>query len=192
MQRETVLKQGESKILEYSPTEGIPTVHIGSRIQYRVENTSDRPVYLMLLGLNSSRTAIALFPWQKITEPDSSETKLLLKDVIVAPGQTRTVPQTTSGFEWVVQAPASLSETQLIVSTGPFTQTLTAMIAAKHPTAEQNRIQPIINPLEVVQAVLQDLHNASAVKAEVSGTATDSYILDVNNWASLSFVYQVI
>ncbi len=192
MLRETVLKQGESKILEYSPTEEIPTVHIGSRIQYRVENTSDRPVYLMLLGLNSSRTAIALFPWQKITEPDSSEAKLLLKDVIVAPGETRTVPQTTSGFEWVVQAPASLSETQLIFSTAPFTQTLTTMIAAKHPTAEQHRIQPIINPLEVVQAVLQDLHNASAVKAEVSGTATDSYILDVNNWASLSFVYQVI
>ncbi len=192
MQRETVLKQGESKILEYSPTEEIPTVHIGSRIQYRVENTSDRPVYLMLLGLNSSRTAIALFPWQKITEPDSSETKLLLKDVIVAPGETRTVPQTTSGFEWVVQAPASLSETQLIVSTAPFTQTLTAMIAAKHPTAEQHRIQPMLNPLEVVQAVLQDLHNASAVKADLGGTATDSYILDVNNWASLSFVYQVI
>ena len=193
MQRETVrVKQGESKILEYSPTEEIPTVHIGSRIQYRVENMSGRPVYLMLLGLNSSRTALALYPWQKTTEPDSSETKLLLKDVIVAPGETRTVPQTTSGFEWVVQAPASLSETQLIVSTAPFTQTLTTMIAAKHPTAEQHRIQPMINPLEVVQAVLQDLHNASAVKAEVSSTATDSYILDVNNWASLSFVYQVI
>ena len=193
MQRETVrVKQGESKILEYSPTEEIPTVHIGSRIQYRVENMSDRPVYLMLLGLNSSRTALALYPWQKTTEPDSSETKLLLNDVIVAPGETRTVPQTTSGFEWVVQAPASLSETQLIFSTAPFTQTLTAMIAAKHPTAEQHRIQPTINPLEVVQAVLQDLHNASAVKAEVSSTATDSYILDVNNWASLSFVYQVI
>ncbi len=193
MQRETVrVKQGKSKILEYSPTEEIPTVHIGSRIQYRVENMSDRPVYLMLLGLNSSRTALALYPWQKITEPDSSETKLLLKDVIVAPGETRTVPQTTSGFEWVVQAPASLSETQLIFSTAPFTQTLTAMIAAKHPTAEQHRIQPMINPLEVVQTVLQDLHNASAVKAEFSSTATDSYILDVNNWASLSFVYQVI
>ncbi len=193
MQRETVrVKQGESKILEYSPTEEIPTVHIGSRIQYRVENMSVRPVYLMLLGLNSSRTALALYPWQKTTEPDSSETKLLLKDVIVAPGETRTIPQTTSGFEWVVQAPASLSETQLIVSTAPFTQTLTTMIAAKHPTAEQHRIQPMINPLEVVQAVLQDLHNASAVNAEVSSTATDSYILDVNNWASLSFVYQVI
>ncbi len=193
MQRETVrIKQGESKILPSNPTEGIPTVHIGSRIQYRVENMSDRPVYLILLALNSSRTAIALSPWQKSTQPHSSQTTPLLKDVIVSPGETRTVPQTTSGFEWVVQEPASLSETQLIFSTAPFTHTLTALEAAKHPTSEQHRIQPLINPLEVAQAVLQDLHNASTVKAEMNGTATDSYILDVNNWASLSFIYQVI
>jgi hypothetical protein len=49
----------------------------------------------------------------------------------------------------------------------------------------------LINPLEVAQAVLQDLHNASAVK-DMNGTAADSYVLDVNHWASLSFIYQVV
>ncbi|MBR8835828.1 MAG: caspase family protein [Stigonema ocellatum SAG 48.90 = DSM 106950] len=193
MQRETVrVKQEESKRLPDSSPEGIPTVHIGSRIQYRVENMSDRPVYLMLLGLNSSRTAIALYPWQTSTQPNSSQTQSQLKDIAIAPGETITAPQTTTGFEWVVQEPASLSETQLIFSTAPFTQTLTALAAAKQPTAAQHRIQPLSAPVEVAQAVLQDLHNASAVKAEINTTSTDSYTLDVNNWASLSFIYQVV
>lgn len=169
----------------------IPTVNVGSKIQYRVENMSDRPVYLMLLALNSSRTAIALLPWYKSTDPDLSEAKPVLKDIVISPGQVVTVPQTTAGFEWVLQEPTSLSETQLIFSTAPFTQSLSALEVAKHPKAEQQRIQPLLSPLEVVQAVLQDLHNASAVN-DMNSTATDSYVLDVNHWASLSFIYQVV
>ncbi|ARV58518.1 peptidase C14 [Nostocales cyanobacterium HT-58-2] len=194
IQRETLRTQSTetSSKKSFNPELGsIPTVAIGSKIQYRVENLSDRPVYLMLLGLNSSRTAIALFSWYTNTEPDTSEVKPVLQNMVISPGQTLTIPQTTAGFEWVVQGPTSLSETQLIFSTAPFTLSLAALEAAKHPKAEQQRIQPLIKPLEVAQAVLQDLHNASAV-SDMNGTAADSYVLDVNHWASLSFVYQVV
>ncbi|NMG06838.1 caspase family protein [Brasilonema sp. UFV-L1] len=169
----------------------LTTVSVGSKIQYRVENISDRPVYLMLLALNSSRTAIALFPWCKSTESEPSKVQPVLKDIVISPGETLTIPQTTSGFEWVVQEPTSLSETQLIFSTAPFTQSLLALEAAKPPKTEQHRIHPLIAPLEVTQALLQDLHNASAV-SDINSTVTDSYVLDVNHWASLSFVYQVV
>ncbi|GAA6621209.1 hypothetical protein NUACC26_070280 [Scytonema sp. NUACC26] len=194
MQRETLRTQSPdaSSKKTFSPETGdIPTVTIGNRIQYRIENTSDRPVYLMLLGLNSSKTAIALFPWYKITETENSESQSQLVNLVIPPGEIRVFPQTTSGFEWVVQAPASLAETQLIFSTAPFTQTLAALETAKNPKAEQQHIQVVMNPLEVAQAVLQDLHNASAVR-DMNGTASDSYVLDVNQWASLSFIYQVV
>ncbi len=199
MQRKTLFSQrgeqgisgGKSKRPSLTNAASILSVPIGSRIQYRVENMSDRPIYLMLLGLNSSRTALALYPWLKATNADRTSAKTTLKDVVIAPKEIRIIPQTTSGFEWVVQGPASVSETQLIFSTAPFTQTLSALEAAKQPTAELHRVQQLINPLEVAQAVMQDLHNASAV-AESNATATDSYVLDVNHWASLSFVYQVV
>lgn len=187
MQRETARFSTQTNQKLLTQTAGMPTVAIGSRIQYRVQNMSERPVYLMLLGLNSSRTAIALYPWLKSSE----DAYPMLKNVVIAPEQTITVPQTTSGFEWVVQGPASISETQLIFSTAPFTQTLTVLESAKQPRADYQRILPLLNPLEVAQAVLQDLHNASAV-TDMNGSAADSYVLDVNNWASLSFVYQVV
>jgi predicted RNA-binding protein with PIN domain len=74
------------------------------------------------------------------------------------------------------------------------------MAAATQDIAEQQYIGSLSNPLEVAQAMMQDLHNASATVAQqttrsntteaVSPTA-DTYSLDVNHWASLSFVYQV-
>ena len=67
MQRETVRtfktetsikKSVQTRLIASLPT---PIVPIGSRIQYRVENQSDRPVYLILLGLNNNHTAVAFY-----------------------------------------------------------------------------------------------------------------------------------
>jgi hypothetical protein len=92
----------------------------------------------------------------------------------------------------VISGPASECEHQLIFSTAPFSETFAALSTAKYSTAEQRPINLLLNPLDVAQALLQDLHNASTLKTEMNGTAADSYILDVNNWASLSFSFQVV
>ncbi|MEH2400585.1 caspase family protein [Nostoc sp.] len=168
-----------------------PVVPIGSRMQYRVENQSDRSVYLILLGLNNNHTAIAFYSWNP-QEPNTADTKPLLKQVVIAPGETITLPQTNAASEWVISGPASECEQQLIFSTAPFSATLAALNTTKYSTAEEQPIGSLLNPLDVAQALLQDLHNASALKTEMNGTAADSYILDVNNWASFSFSFQVV
>ncbi|BDI18590.1 hypothetical protein ANSO36C_43920 [Nostoc cf. commune SO-36] len=194
MQRETVrafktetsVKTSVQKRLIASlPT---PIVPIGSRMQYRVENQSDRPVYLILLGLNNNHTAVAFYPWETPQEPNTADTKPLLKEVVIAPGETLTLPQTNGASEWVISGLASFCEQQLIFSTAPFSETLAALSTIKYSTAEQRPISALFNPLDVAQALLQDLH----LKTETNGTAADSYILDVNNWASFSFSFQVV
>ncbi|WP_341526350.1 caspase family protein [Nostoc sp. UHCC 0302] len=167
-------------------------VPIGSRMQYRVQNQSDRPLYLILLGLKNNRTTVAFYPWETPTDTNISDTQPLLKQIVIAPNETLALPENTAGSEWAVSGPAFECEHQLIFSTAPFTETLAALNTAKYPTADQRPISPLLNSLEVAQALLQDLHNASAVKTEVNSTSADSYILDVNNWASLSFSFQVV
>ncbi|MDZ7994627.1 MAG: caspase family protein [Nostoc sp. EfeVER01] len=190
MQRETVRTfKTETSIQKSLPT---PIVPIGSRMQYRVENQSDRPVYLILLGLNNNHTAIALYSWETPQESNTADTKPLLKEVVIAPGETLTLPQTNTASEWVISGPTSECEHQLIFSTAPFNGTLAALNTAKYSTAEEGPIGPLLNSLDVVQALLQDLHNASALKTEMNVTAADSHSLDVNNWASLSFSFQVL
>ncbi len=190
IQRETVRTfKTETSIQKSLPT---PIVPIGSRMQYRVENQSDRPVYLILLGLNNNHTAIAFYSWETPQEPNTADTKPILKQVVISPGETLTLPQTNTASEWMISGPASECEHQLIFSTAPFNGTLAALNTAKYSTAEQGPIGPLLNSLDVVQALLQDLHNASAFKTEMNGTTADSHSLDVNNWASLSFSFQVL
>ena len=176
------------------------SIPIGSHIQYRVQNNSDRPIYLLLLGLDSSKNAIALYSTQPDPTANDSNAKPLLMDVAIAPGETAIVPQTTVNFEWVIHKPTGIAEQQLIFSTAKFSTTLAAMATAMQDSEDRQYIAALSNPLEVAQAMMQDLHNASvigahraapSVAAEAVTSTTDTYSLDVNQWASLSFVYQV-
>lgn len=173
------------------PVTPIPTVPVGSRMQYRVENLSDRPIYFMLVGLNNNRSAIAFYPWQT-PDADVSEGKHNLQEIVIPPGETLKFPQNDAAFGWLLPTRAVFSEHQLILATSPFTETLAALETVKYPTPDQQSISPLVNDLEVAQALLQDLHNATKPKVETNGSATDSYVLDVNNWASFNFSFQVV
>jgi len=195
MQRETLRVSTSPNILTDHRVEGdlilsaaessIPTLPIGSRIQYRLENYSDYPVYFIFLGVDTNTNAIALY---KIRE----NSNMPLQDAVIQPGQALTIPQPAASFNWVVPGPAGLVELQLICSRAPFKKAITTLEAAGRPKGEGERIDDLFNPLEVAQAVLQDLHNASNVSSDIIGTVSDSYVLDVNAWATLNFVYQVV
>jgi hypothetical protein len=107
----------------------------------------------------------------------------------LSPGETWVIP-TTGGNAWSIQGPSGLTETYLIASRAPLGQTLVALAAGLHPDNSVINGFPIPNPLEVAQAVLQDLHQAhQAVYPEES---PDIYALDVQTWATLRFVYHVV
>jgi hypothetical protein len=170
--------------------ESLPTLAIGSRIQYRLENYSDRPIYFILLGFDTTGNAIALYKIQSFQEVQGADNKPPLVNGLIAPGQTLTFPQSSVATDWVVPGPAGLAEIQIICSSAPFTKAIAALEAARRPKGEGEQIGDLFNPLEVAQAVLQDLHAASAVDS--TNTVSDTYALDVSAWATLSFIYQVV
>ncbi|MDJ0737770.1 MAG: caspase family protein [Nostocaceae cyanobacterium] len=168
----------------------LPTVPIGSRIAFRVQNMSDRPLYLMIVGLDSAINAYAFYPGDSKSESNSPDDESALQSIIINPGETQIIPSNTVGYRWVVTGSAFFAETQVILSTAPFKKTL-AEQAAQNSGSGQEHIQTLTESVELVQALLQDLHNASNHKGDSSQT-TESYSLDVNNWASFSFIYQVV
>ncbi len=210
MQRETLRASSSSQVLADKktdrnltsrPEEGsILTLPIGTRIQYRLENYSDRPIYFMLLGFDTSSNAIAFYKIQSSQEAQESENKLPLTNAMIAPGKTITLPKSLEASSWIVSGPVGLAEIQLICSREPFTKAIAALEIARRPKGDGEQIGDLFNPLEVAQAVLQDLHQASTMlMAKTStyaldsiGTVSDTYALDVNAWATLSFIYQVV
>ncbi|HEY9699535.1 MAG TPA: caspase family protein [Trichocoleus sp.] len=166
-------------------TNGIVQLPVSSRVQYRLLNYSDKPIYFIVLGLDTNGNAIVYSP-AAISDP--ANTKPSSETSLIPPGETRLIPPTAS--ENVIQAPAGLAETHLIFSRAPFTQAYTVLDTKVRPEAGARQIIKLRNPLEVVQAVLQDLHQATGQWA--IDLPSDAYALDVNQWAGLSFICEVI
>ncbi|MBO1064538.1 MULTISPECIES: caspase family protein [Nostocales] len=194
MVRDTLGTASQDKILQPPDYEGtaMPTIPLGSRLQYKVENLSDRPIYLILVGLNNNQNAFAFYPWEVFPETEIPPTKPQLIEILIPPGQTMKIPDNQSVSGWLLPTRYTFCEHQIILSTAPFQETLAALATTKYSTTDQQAISPVVNPLEVAQAILQDLHNASKVKTDMNITTNDAYILAVNNWASLNFSFQVV
>lgn len=186
LQQETVRAPGTaptSKVTSLLLAEGSPTLAAGSQIQYRLQNYSNQPVYFMLIGLDPKGSAVVFYPSGAITPTHASVRPT------IAPGETRIIPQ-ASAANWLVQPSLGLAETHLIFSRSPFTQAFQVLEAEMRSKADVRPVMALLNPLEVVQAVLEDLHQASS--STVPLEPADAYALDVNTWATLSFIYQVV
>jgi hypothetical protein len=158
------------------------SVKIGSRIQYRLYNESDRPVYAAVLAIDSTGRLLAVnFEGQNAAGGMSRA---------IAPGENLSVPA-AGAVGLAVSGAIGLAETLIVFSDSPFDRTLAA-ISAEMPQTRDTLPVALSNPLTVARAVLEDLHAASIPGVQKVGISTDDLALDVNVWATLSFVYRVI
>lgn len=133
----------------------------GTSVQYRLMNFSDRPLYPLLL----SHDGRGLVYWESV-------------GLSVAPRAELLLPLT---LEQLIKT----SQLYLICSRAPFSQTQSVL-----PFGGFGGPLAMTNPIEVVQAILQDLHQASAVEPALA--APDTLALDMNAWATLQIQYQLV
>ncbi|UNU27321.1 caspase family protein [Microcoleus vaginatus HSN003] len=178
---------GES---EKSANAHILSMSKSSRLQCRLYNDSDRPVYFAVFDSGSAGRLSVIGAESKNGVGGMSRP--------IAPGENVTVPAAGAilfeGFAngWAVSAPIGVAETFIIFSESPFAQTLAAIEAEMQQTRDALPIRVLLNPLNVARAVLEDLHAASIPGVQKAGISTDDLALDVKVWASLSFVYRVV
>lgn len=201
LNRETIAfsqQTKRAKSLLTGETNGLLNLSVGNHIQYRIENSSPHLLYILWFNLDSSGNLIAfLAPPEKAesanpvnpVSPDTQQPPLSIGSSI-APGDALTLPPASPSLQWTVKAPIGLVETYLICSRAPFSQTQSLLESTLHPSSAA--FYSLSNPLEVAQSVLQDLQQASDTAAQVVAASSDTYALDVDNWASLRFVYQVV
>jgi len=182
----------DTQSLPYALAGAFPQIASGSQIQYRLKNISDRDLYCFLLGVDSGANPLAFYLPDASAGIDPSQSKKPLQDLKLSPGETRLVPKTEASYKWQVPGPAGLSEMYVIASREPFTKTLSVLSQIPQSKGEGERIIDLPNPLNVVKALQDDLQRASQVPSDVTGSDSSVYALNVNCWATLSFVYQVI
>ncbi len=167
----------------------LPTLPFGSQIQYRLQNYSDRPIYFAVLGLDNNGNSITLYP-KPIASDEEMDTNIAQSSVI-APGDILTIPKPRAASEWVLRGNPGYVETHLIFSQSPLTRTYQLLKTSMRSPSNAQRIGNLSRPLEAVQAMLSDLHNASTQLMEPAQIPADTYALHVDAWATLSFVYRV-
>lgn len=156
------------------------SVQNGSRIQYRLYNDGDRPVYFAVFCSDSAGRLSAIGAEGKDSESWKSRA--------IAPGENLSVPA-AGALGWAVSGAIGLAVARIIFSESPFAQTL----AAIEMQQARDAVSVVLsNPLNVARAVLEDLHAASIPSVQKVGISTDDLALDVGVWATLSFVYRVV
>ena len=162
----------------------------GSRIRFRLNNFGDRLLYVTLIGFDSGGRAIAYYPDFSSEVGQSKEfAKTLSAANRIQPGEEIIVPQAAA--DWMVGGASRWIETHLVFSIAPLSQTVDALLKIPNAAANTQRISSLPNPLNIAQALLTDLNQASITITKENNTSLDTYALDVNAWATLSFVYQV-
>ncbi|NEO37176.1 MAG: peptidase C14 [Moorea sp. SIOASIH] len=185
--------KSKGELTETVAEAGVPILPIGSRVHYQIENYGDQPIYFLLLGFNTNGNAIALYELPFLETSQTSENSAFITNAVIAPGETLTLPSAVASVGGIVSGPSGLVEMQLICSRSPFTEASKALDAVPSRRGIGAPIDDLFNPLDVAKAVLQDIHDASANSLDSSvSISADSYALDVNTWATLSFLYRVV
>lgn len=154
----------------------ITNIPIGSEIDLTINNNSDQEIYIILLGRNSSGNAIAYF------SPENN---------VIMPHESISLPQKSNSLKWIVNGAKGLGELVLVASYFPFNETLMKMFNSITIKPDSEQIISLDNPVEICQALLQDLHTGSQITSNLVTNLSDVYALDINQWASFNFVYQI-
>lgn len=173
-----LLPQANPKPLVIESSEPVPKIAIATDIQYRLTNEGSEPIDWLLVGLDASGKGFSLIR----SSADSGS---------IQPGETLVLPDPNLPT-WRVAGPVGLTEIYLICSRSPFEKTLKVLETSQASNHERNPIFTLTQPLEVAQAILEDLTQASAVKNELFNNSMEQSALDVNAWVTFTFIYQVV
>jgi hypothetical protein len=155
----------------------IPSLNNGSKIQYQVSNDSDQPLYCLIVGLEASGTAIALYSPQ-------------LNSIPIPSGETLTFPRDPN-VNWIINSVLGLEKIQLICSQYPFNKTFEILKKTSNIKEEKEQLIELQEPLKISQQILEDLQYQGQIDTEINLSNNDNYILNANIYASLGFLYQI-
>ena len=158
-------------------------INIGDRLECQIENFSDQPLYMRIFCLD---------PRSKILTPNFIATPYA-NDGIIPPSETLTIPYPKAPMNWAVSAPKGMVDVYIVISRSPLLQVAKILEASQRQASSLNGLISIPNPLQVAQSLLDDLDRAG--KPSDFGNAAninDTWMLDVQQWATFNFNYQVV
>jgi hypothetical protein len=168
-------------------TNNLPVIARGTEIRLNLNNADNRQLYTIVLGTDSHCNIYALYTPEQSSTVDGV---VQLEKIAIAPQGELVLPPTENSWKWKVSESPGINTLYVVLSIQPFTETLTAFASQQNFKLDQQQVLNVTNPITVINALMQDLHNTSSVVPKLL-PSEDVYALDVNSWATLKFVYEV-
>ena len=168
-------------------TNNVPSIPKSTEIKLNLGNADQRQLYTIIISSDSERNIYALYtPAQSST----AEGGIQLEEITLQPQSELTIPPESNSWKWKVSESPGINTLYVVLSVKPFTKTLKAFANQKNFKLDQQQVLNVSNPIAVVSALMEDLHDNSSVDTNLLPNE-DVYALDVNSWATLKFVYEV-
>ncbi|NJM98605.1 MAG: hypothetical protein HC800_16905 [Phormidesmis sp. RL_2_1] len=176
----------EQRLAPSEQGEFIPQISVGERVRYRLFNQGAQPLYYTLINVDSRERLSAFCPVTDLSaiapgEIRSSEDMAVMAQSAIAPGSSVAIPN--AELSWAIEAPPGPVETYVVGSIQPLTRTFNTLLTASVSSGSQ-RIDPLPEPLTLIEALLSDLSQ--------DRSNSNTYNLNVTQWATLNFTYQTV
>ena len=165
----------------------VPIFIKGSELNLSISNTGDRELYAIILGIDADSNIFVLY---SPNETKTAESEGQLQNVVIASQTELVIPQVENSWKWKVPDSVGINTLYVVLTLKPWHHTLMALATQQNFKSNQQQILNVVNPHLVLEKVMQDLHSISSVDHELL-PKEDVYALDVHNWATLSFVYEI-
>lgn len=157
-------------------------ITIGDRLECQIENFGEYPLYTRIFCLDSRSK---LLTPNFIAPPYAS-------DGIIPPATTLTIPYPKTPINWSVSAPKGAVDVHVVISRSPLLEVANSLEKSQRQASSLNGLISIASPLQVAQALLIDLDRAGKPSSfGVAVNASDAWMLDVQQWATFNFNYEV-
>lgn len=165
------------KSLNNHPDNLLINIPLGSRFTIKINNENEDSLYYLLLGINSSREVLAFY---------SSEINLIESQ------QTIAIPENSSALKWILNGGKGIGEIIIITAKYPFQNTREKLEKLIENKWDTEQIILLDNPELIAKLVLEDLHINSHINSQLISNYNDIYGLNMNNWATFRFVYEIV
>ncbi|PZU99729.1 MAG: hypothetical protein DCE90_00040 [Pseudanabaena sp.] len=155
-------------------------ISIGDRLECQIENFSEKPLYTRIFCLD---------PRSKILTPNFTAIPYA-SDGIIPPKSTLTIPYPKTSMNWSVSAPKGIVDVFVVISLSPLLEVTQSLETSQRQASSLSGLISIPNPLPVIQSLLNDL-DRTYKSADFVSASGDTWMLDVNQWTTFSFNYQV-
>lgn len=165
------------KSLNIHPDNWLINIPLNSQITLDINNENADNLYYLLLGINSGREAIAFY------SPQGN---------LIASQQTVSLGKKYSLLKWIVNGDKGIGELIIIMSKNPLENSYKKLKKMAEMKPDMEQIILLDSPDLFAKLILEDLHNGSDINKQLISNYGDIYGLNMDNWATFRFVYEIV